>query len=736
MQSTPPGSDKRHRHARRPAVANWLPRLRTSLLAILAIPGLVRAEDVSGRRTTNLDAVQVRVSTATRTERLLSDVPVRTEVLRGEDIQLRAALDFSKAAELINGLRVESNCQNCNTSEAQLLGLPGAYNQILFDGTPLLSTLGGVYGLEQIPAAFIDTVEVVKGGGSSLYGPGAVAGVINLIPRQPARNGGFVRYGVDVQKGEPIHNLDGRGDFVSDDGRLGLSVVGQASKNDAIDFNHDGYSEITEKEQQVVGFQGWYSPNDGATLRANYQFTHEDRRGGNRLDQPEWLANIAEAIETRYHRGGVRWDQVVNDDFDFTLGYSFAYIERDSFYGGLGNIATDPGDPAYDPAQLDPTVPGSAASVSYDQYGYTEDPLHYFDSQFNWRLGAHALAFGLQYKRESIRDENRNAAGDTLSITTDDSFSNLGAFVQDEWTVGDAVDLVLGLRADKSSTLDDPVFSPRIALAFQANENLKLRAGLSTGFRAPEVFSEDLHVDTLGAAPIRIRNADGLSEERAVTGMLSLDWRSDPADPHWMWDATVSLTDLRDTFVLSEVQADGDGALYQVRSNSSGSRVAGFETNLSWQANEAFRLTAGLAWYRSRYDEAQVVFDDTGDGGDTVIATRDYLKTPEWTGLAQATWSPNADWDAYLGLKYTGRMYALNHNTATLNRTPEFWVADIGATRHFHDADGKGLDLSFGVRNLFDQRQKDLEVGAGRDSDYVYGPRFARALYASLRYAF
>jgi outer membrane receptor for ferrienterochelin and colicins len=71
-------------------------------------------------------------------------------VLRKEDIALRAATDFSRAAEQINGLRVESNCQNCNTSEVQLLGLPGAYNQLLFDGIPLLSTLGSVYGLEQI----------------------------------------------------------------------------------------------------------------------------------------------------------------------------------------------------------------------------------------------------------------------------------------------------------------------------------------------------------------------------------------------------------------------------------------------------------------------------------------------------------------------------------------------------------------------------------------------------------
>src|SRR5690606_37800926 len=84
-----------------------------------------------------VELVRLVVRTATRSERLLSDVPIRTEVLRGEDIALRAATDFSRVAELVNGLRVESNCQTCNTTEVQLLGLGGAYNQLLFDGVQI-----------------------------------------------------------------------------------------------------------------------------------------------------------------------------------------------------------------------------------------------------------------------------------------------------------------------------------------------------------------------------------------------------------------------------------------------------------------------------------------------------------------------------------------------------------------------------------------------------------------------
>jgi len=242
------------------------------LALLTAIASAAAADDPDPQAAVNLDRVQV-VSTATRTEHLLAEVPIRTEVLRADEIALRGGGDFSRAVELINGIRVESNCQNCNTSDVHLLGLEGAYNQLLFDGAPLMSTLGAVYGIEQIPAAFISRIEVVKGGGSALYGPGAVAGVVNLISTPPARSGGFVEAGVEWQKDEPISHLSARGDWVSRDGRAGASFVGQYAHNDAIDFDGDDYSEITEKLQRVAGVQGFYTPSDNATLRANYTFT-------------------------------------------------------------------------------------------------------------------------------------------------------------------------------------------------------------------------------------------------------------------------------------------------------------------------------------------------------------------------------------------------------------------------------------------------------------------------------
>src|SRR5512139_1259107 len=111
------------------------------------------------------------VVTATRTSRRLDDVPVRTEVIGRDDIERIGARTLADAVEFTTGVRVENNCQNCNFSQIRLLGLEGPYTQILIDGQPMVSSLAQVYGIEQLPARMIERVEVVKGGGSALYGP-------------------------------------------------------------------------------------------------------------------------------------------------------------------------------------------------------------------------------------------------------------------------------------------------------------------------------------------------------------------------------------------------------------------------------------------------------------------------------------------------------------------------------------------------------------------------------------
>lgn len=349
------------------------------------------------------------------------------------------------------------------------------------------------------------------------------------------------------------------------------------------------------------------------------------------------------------------------------------------------------------------------------------------------RFGDHALAYGVQFKHEDVFDEKRDFTGASVGTPiTDDSFSYLGFIFQDEWRVTPDLELVLGARVDDASNVDDLIVSPRVAVAYAATSRLKLRGAFSTGFRAPDVFSEDVHVDTLGGVPVPVVNASDLGEERSRTVQAGFDLRSAPgADIPWAWDVTASYTQIADTFVLSRVGAGS--AAVDLRENGSGSTVAGLENNVSIRPADTLNLVFGVAAYSSRYEEREVVLDD----GVNTLSTRDFLKTPRVTGVAQAVWSPVKTWDIVGGLKYTGPLDVVNNRTATLTRTTDFFVFDLGFVRHFGLGGGsRHLDLSFGVKNLFDQRQRDLESGAERDSDYVYGPRFARSFYTQLRYEF
>ncbi|MEM9056853.1 MAG: TonB-dependent receptor, partial [Pseudomonadota bacterium] len=606
-----------------------------------------------------------------------------------------------------------------------LLGLPGAYNQILFDGLPLFSGVASVYGVEQIPAPLVEQIEVLKGGASALYGPGAVAGVINVISRKPVRNEGSV-YGTHENRGgRPFQSLGAHGSLVSADAAASVSLFAQHQQQDPSDLNADGFTELVDRQQTTAGLVARYQLGPDTTLSSHYQYTDEQRRGGNRLDMPSELANISEDIGTRFHRGSFTVSHLVSARTQVEAIYGFASIDRETFYGGLGEVEADPAAPTFDPIAFD-----EALAVSQNQFGRTEDRLHYVELRGLTSLGAHELSVAAQYRVEDVVDVNENRLGEALSTLVDNRFDNVGLLAQDEWTLSASTRVLAGLRADWSSEVDDAIVSPRVGLWFGPSPEWVFRANVSTGFRAPEVFNEDIHIDTLGARPIRVVNDPALREERSVSYAVGFDY-----DPGWRdnllsLDGQLYYTRLDDTFFLGDIRESATGELFQVRSNAGESRVLGAELTATVRPSDAFQLSVSSAYVDAAFDDAQVVFDEDG----TELATSRYLKTPRWTGIAQAVYAAPGDVDAFLAVRHTGSMQVLNNNLGTLQTTGSFTEVDLTATKRFDGLFGDShLDVTIGVRNLLDDFQSDLEVGAGRDSDYVYGPRLPRTAFVSFQ---
>ena len=103
-------------------------------------------------------------------------------------IESTASNTMSDVLDFQTGVRVEMSCQNCGVPQLRINGLEGQYTQLMMDSRPIFSSLASVYGLEQIPAGMVDRVEVVRGGGSALYGSNAIGGVVNIITKEPVRN--------------------------------------------------------------------------------------------------------------------------------------------------------------------------------------------------------------------------------------------------------------------------------------------------------------------------------------------------------------------------------------------------------------------------------------------------------------------------------------------------------------------------------------------------------------------
>ena len=139
------------------------------------------------------------------------------------------------------GVRVENNCQNCGFQQVRINGLDGQYTQILIDSRPIFSALAGVYGIEQLPANMVDRVEVMRGGGSALFGSSAIAGTINIITKEPVRNSATISHTTTSIDGtSAFHNTtDINASIVSEDNKLGLAVFAQNTEKDAWDANGD-----------------------------------------------------------------------------------------------------------------------------------------------------------------------------------------------------------------------------------------------------------------------------------------------------------------------------------------------------------------------------------------------------------------------------------------------------------------------------------------------------------------
>ena len=632
------------------------------------------------------------VVTGTRTVRLIDAVAVRTEVIGQAAIRATGARSLADAVEYTTGVRVENNCQNCNFSQIRLLGLEGPYTQILVDGQAVISSLAQVYGIEQIPARMIERIEVVKGGGSALYGAGAVGGVVNIISPEARERGGT--FEVRFDQGQ---SAGGALNWVSRDLRTSLIGFGQHDVIDARDVNADGFSDVSRRRLSAFGARAQRVARAGrARLSVDVSHIREARRGGDALDRPPHEALIAEDVATRRTSVSGGWFHSVSGRWDYRLTTAAAVTDRDSYYG----TGRDP-----------------------NAYGDTSSQLGLVDGQINVYAGRHTLSWGGQAARDRTIDQ-QPAYGRAFDAT----YWTRGLFVQDDWTIRPGVQLLSGVRGDWHTAVNRPIWSPRFSLMLSPSDPLDIRLSLARGFRAPQVFDEDLHLSSV-AGTVRIMRLDpALTEERATSASAGIEWKPVAGPGQALLEANVFHTRLTNLFHVIEQDDVATVPFETMKTNFGGARVQGIELNAGWGIGDDLVIQGGVVLQQARFDTPEPDF-----------GSRDFFRSPRRYGNLSVRWNTHAGWQLFAGAKVTGTMSAPHYAGAIaadrLERTPAFTSIDLSIGRRLVIA-GRALMVTIAGRNLTNAYQRDLDAGPLRDASYVYGPRFPRSFGVSARVEF
>ena len=645
------------------------------------------------------------VVTANKYETKQREVATIVNVIPPLIIESTTSNSMADVLNFQTGLRVEETCSNCGVPQIRINGLEGQYTQILMDSRPIFSSLASVYGLEQLPAGMVDRIEVIRGGGSALYGANAIAGVVNIITKEPSRNSfNISNSSAFTQKGTYDINTNMNASVVSENQKAGLFLFGVQRNRQQYDRDNDGYSDIPHLNSTTVGFRSYFKTSDYSKITAEYHHTTEFRRGGYGIDslQPH-ESPLTEQLKHNIDAATAKWDMYTADNKHFVSVYtSFQHIARDSYFG------TNYNPNAYGKSTDIVSVTGAQYRFSY--------PCGIMNAD---------LSAGAEYSYNQLRDQILGYDRNTLQRV------HLGGgYVQNEWK-NKQWSILVGGRLEQHSLLDKPVFSPRANIRYTPIEPIILRLSYASGYRAPQIYEEDLHVGAVGGEVSLISLDENLKPEysHSISGSIDMYKR------FGKWDLNLTLegffTQLNDVFTLVENGHDAQGNLLLTRTNASGARVAGMNIEAKVGFGHLLTFQAGYTYNHSRYIEPLQWSENPN-----IAPQRRMFRTPDHYGYFLCNIEPVKHFHIVTNGKVTGNMlvqhfagYVPEDEEVT---TPTFFEWDIKLCYDIPLYKHYTLEINAGVKNILDQFQSDLDKGMDRDAGFIYGPATPRTFFAGI----
>lgn len=648
------------------------------------------------------------VVSANRNETTRRTAPSLVNVLDMKTFERTNACSLADGLNFQPGVRVENNCQNCGFQQVRINGLEGPYTQILIDSRPIFSALTGVYGIEQIPANMIERVEIMRGGGSALFGSSAIAGTINIITKEPLKNSAQLSHNTTLIGGKrPDHNTTMNASLVTEDYKAGVYIFGQNRTRSAYDDDGDGFSELGKLNGKTIGFRSYLKTGMYSKVTFEYHNISEFRRGGSMTEAPPHETDITEQTDHDINGGGIKYD-IFSKDLRHRINFyiSAQHTKRSSYYG----------------AGQDPNAYGNTTDLTYIggfQYAYSWDKLLFMPSE---------LTGGAEYNYDKLEDE---MLGYNRIIEQTVRIGSI--FLQNEWR-NERWSFLIGGRIDDHNLMNDLIFSPRANLRYNPTKDINFRVSYASGFRAPQAFDEDLHITAVGGNVSLIQLSEDLKEEKSHSLSTSVDFYRRFGDVQTNFLLEAFYTDLKDVFIVEAIGHDEQGNIIMERRNGKGARVMGINLEAKI-AYERIQFQGGATFQQSRYKEPEQWSEN-----ENIASQKKMFRSPDTYGYFTGIYNPVRKLGISLTGTYTGSML-MQHFEGYIpedreEKTPDFFDMNMKLTYDIPVYNNVTLQLNAGIQNIFNSYQSDFDQGPDRDSGYIYGPGIPRSYYLGCKISY
>lgn len=486
---------------------------------------------------------------ATRISRTIANIPTRVEVISGEELTEKGNMKPGDIRMLLNestGIQTQQTSATSFNAGIRIQGLEGRYTQILRDGYPLYAGFSGGLSILQIAPLDLRQVEVIKGAASTLYGGGAIAGLVNLVSKTPEKE----RELSFLANGTSAKGLDLSGFYSERYGKAGLTVFASRNSNSPFDPAGIGLTAIPKFERYTINPRLFlYGKNTTADLGITY--ITENRTGGS----INYIKN-----------GGTGFFEKNNTDRITTqLGVAHKINEHTTlqFKNSFSRFNRVISIPTY---KFDALQQSSFSELTWNKQGEKSD----------WVIGANMLTDNLKEQTQII-NPNR-----------DYSFNTYGLFVQNAWSISDKFVLESGLRGDYVNEYGFELL-PRVSAMIKVSPKFTTRIGGGFGYKTPTIFTEEAErIQFQNLLPIDINKS---KNERSIGGNWDINYRTKFGDLGFSFNHLFFYTKLNNPLVL--VGAPGGKVQFQ---NSTGYLdTKGMETNLRLTYG-AFKLFVGYTY--------------------------------------------------------------------------------------------------------------------------------------------